>query len=55
MKERIDQLSHLAEVLYSETKGKYTIPRVTLETWQSILDDMQEELDKIANELYCGD
>lgn len=51
MKERIDQLTHLAEVLYNETKDKYTISRTTAQTWQIIVDDMQEQLDKIVNEL----
>lgn len=52
MKELIEQLNHLAEVLYFETKGKYTVSRETAKTLQSILDDLQEELDKVANELY---
>lgn len=52
MKEHIEQLNHLAEVLYSMTRGKYTISRDTTKTWQSVLDEMQEELDKVANELY---
>ena len=51
MKERIDQLTHLAEVLYNETKGKYTVSRITAATWQLMIDDMQEQLDKIVNEL----
>ena len=52
MKEHIEQLNHLAEVLYSMTKGKSTISRDTAKTWQSVLNEMQEELDKIVNELY---
>ena len=43
MKEHIEQLNHLAEVLYSETKGKYTVSRETVKTLQLILDEMQEE------------
>lgn len=52
MKEHIEQLNHLAEVLYSETKGKYIVSREAAKTLQLILDEMQEELDKVANELY---
>lgn len=52
MKEHIEQLNHLAEVLYNETRGKYTVSRETAKTLQLILDDMQEELDKVSNELY---
>lgn len=51
MKEHIDLLAHLAEVLYSKTKGKYTISKTTAATWQLIIDDMQEQLDEIVNEL----
>ncbi len=52
MKEHIEQLNHLAEVLYNETRGKYTVSRETAKTLQLILDDMQEELDKVSNELH---
>ncbi len=52
MKEHIDQLNYLAEVLYTETKGKYTVSLDTAETLQLILDDMYEELDKVVKELY---
>lgn len=52
MKEHIEQLNHLAEVLYSETKGQYTVSRETVKTLQLILEEMQEELDKVANDLY---
>lgn len=52
MKEHIEELNHLADVFYSMTRGKYTISRDTAKTLQSVLDEMQEELDKVANELY---
>ena len=52
MKEYIEQLNHLADVLYSETRYKYTVSRDTAKTLQMILDDMQDELDKISSELY---
>lgn len=52
VKEHIEQLNRLAECLYTETRGKYTVSLETAKTLQMILDDMQEELDKISNELY---
>lgn len=55
MKERIEVITHLAEVLYSETKGKYTVSIETVKTWQMIVDDIQEQIDSISNELYKPD
>lgn len=52
MKEHIDQLTHLAEVLYSDFKGLYTVSRSQAKILQDIIDEMQEELDEIANELH---
>lgn len=52
MKEYIEHLNHLAEVLYCETKGKYVVSLESAKTLQLILDDMQEDLDKVSNELY---
>lgn len=55
MSENIEYLNHLAEVLYTETKGKRTISRSTAKFLQSIIDEMQIEVDKAANELYKPD
>lgn len=52
MKEQIEHLNHLSEILYEETKGRCTISRKKAKDIQSIIDEMQEKLDKIANELY---
>lgn len=52
MKEHLEQLTHLAEVFYSETKGKYTVSLDMAKLLQSILDEMQEQLDEVANELH---
>ena len=51
MRERIQQLNHLAEVLYNSTRNFDEISRGRASLYQDILDEMQEELDKIMNEL----
>lgn len=51
MKENIAQINHLAEVLYTESKSLDTIGKSKAELYQSIIDEMQEHLDKIVNEL----
>ena len=51
MKEHVEQINHLAEVLYSESKGLYAVSKGQAKLYQDILDEMQEHLDKIVNEL----
>lgn len=51
MKEHIEQINHLAEVLYTESKGFYTVSKGQAQLYQDILNEMQEHLDKIVNEL----
>lgn len=51
MKEQIEQLNHLAEVLYNETKGFDTVSKGKAKLYQNIVDELQEHLDSIMNEL----
>lgn len=51
MKEQIEQLNHLSEVLYTESKDLDTIGTVKAKLYQDIIDEMQEQLDSIMNEL----
>lgn len=51
MKENIDQLNYLAEVLYNESRNRDTVNKSKAQLYQSIIDDMQEQIDLIMNEL----
>lgn len=51
MKEYIEQLNHLAEVLYNESRNLYTVSKGKAELYQDIIDEMQEHIDNIKNEL----
>ena len=51
MKEYIEQLNHLAEVLYNESRDLYTVSKGKAELYQNIIDEMQENIDSIINEL----
>lgn len=51
MREELQQLNHLAEVLYNESRNLYTISKGKAQLYQDILDEMQEHLDNIMNEL----
>ena len=51
MKEYIEQLNHLAEVLYNESRNLYTVSKGKAELYQNIIDEMQENIDSIMNEL----
>lgn len=51
MKERLEAINRMSKEFYNLTEGKETISRSTAQTLQSILDDMQDELDQIMNEL----
>lgn len=51
MKEHLEQINHLAEVLYTESKDRYTIARIQAKNYQDIIDELQEHLDSIVNEL----
>lgn len=51
MKEYIEQLNHLAEVLYNESRNLYTVSKGKAELYQDIIDEMQEHIDNIMNEL----
>lgn len=55
MKEHITQINHLAEVLYTESKGYYTVSKGQAKLYQDILNEMQEHLDKIVNELTAAE
>lgn len=51
MKENIQQLNHLAEVLYNESRNLYTVSKGKAKLYQDIIDEMQEHIDSIMNEL----
>lgn len=51
MKEQIEQLNHLSEVLYNETKGFDTVSKGKAKLYQDIIDEMQEHIDSIMHEL----
>lgn len=55
MKENIEQLNHLAEVLYNESRNLYTVSKGKAELYQDIVDEMQEQLDSIMNELIAAE
>ena len=55
MKEHIQQLNHLAEVLYNETRNHDTISKGRAQLYQDIIDEMQEQLDSIMNELIAAE
>lgn len=51
MKEHIQQLNHLAEVLYNESRDLDTVNKGKAQSYQDIIDEMQEHLDSIMNEI----
>ena len=51
MRENINQLNYLAEVLYNESRNRDTVNKSKAQLYQSIIDDMQEQIDLIMNEL----
>lgn len=51
MKEQLEAINHLAEVIYSETRNRYTLSRTQAQTLQAIVDEMQDALDSVVNEL----
>ena len=51
MKENMEMLNHLAEVLYNESRNLYTVSKGKAQIYQSIIDDMQEQLDQTMNEI----
>lgn len=51
MREKIQQLNHLAEVLYNESRNRDEISKGRAQLYQDIIDEMQEQLDSIMNEL----
>ncbi len=52
MREKIQQLNHLAEVLYNESRNLDTVSKGKAQLYQSIIDEMQEQVDSIMNELF---
>lgn len=55
MREKIQQLNHLAEVLYNESRNRDEISKGRAQLLQDILDEIQERLDSIMNELIAAD
>lgn len=51
MKEQIEQIRHLSEVIYNETRNRDTISRTQARTLQATIDEMQDALDSIMNAL----
>ena len=51
MKEQIEQIRHLSEVIYNETRNRDTISRTQARVLQGIIDEMQDALDSVMNEL----
>lgn len=51
MREELQQLNHLSEVLYNESKDLYTVSKGKAQLYQDIIDEMQEHIDNIINEL----
>lgn len=51
MREELQQLNHLAEVLYNESKDLYTVSKGKAQLYQDIINEMQEHIDNIMNEL----
>lgn len=51
MREKIQQLNHLAEVLYNESRNLDTVSKGKAKLYQDIVDEMQEQIDSIMNEL----
>lgn len=51
MKEQLETINHLAEVIYNETRNRYTLSRTQARVLQGIIDEMQDALDSIMNEL----
>lgn len=55
MREKIQQINHLAEVLYNESRNRDEISKARAQLLQDILDEMQEQLDSIMNELIAAE
>lgn len=55
MREKIQQLNHLAEVLYNESRNLDTVSKGKAELYQDIIDEMQEQVDSIMNELIAAE
>lgn len=55
MKEHMQQLNHLSEVLYNETRNYDTVSKGRAQLYQDIIDEMQEQLDSIMNELIAAE
>ena len=55
MREKIQQLNHLAKVLYDESRNLYTVSKGKAELYQDIIDEMQEQVDSIMNELIAAE
>lgn len=51
MREELQQLNHLAEVLYNESRDLYTVSKGKTQLYQDIIDEMQEHIDNIIDEL----
>ncbi|MBO4534123.1 MAG: hypothetical protein J5726_10590 [Treponema sp.] len=51
MRENINTLNYLAQVLYSESRNRDTVNKSRAQLYQSIIDDMQEQIDLIMDEL----
>ena len=50
-KERLEQVSHLGEVIYDFAKGKNYLSEMQVKILQDIIDEVQGHLDEIANDI----
>lgn len=55
MREKIQQLNHLAAVLYSESRNLDTVSKGKAQLYQDIIDEMQERLDSIMTEIIAAE
>ena len=55
MREKVQQLNHLAEDLYNESRNRDEITKGRAQLLQDILDEIQEQLDSIVNELIAAE
>lgn len=50
-KERLEQVSHLGEVIYDFAKGKNYLSEMEIKILQDMIDEVQEHVDEIANDI----
>ena len=51
MKEQIERLNQLAEMLYMDTKDKESLSRSALRNYEDVIEEMQKQVDSMTNEI----